>query len=146
MSAKPADSLFWKLDGYLFNALGFLTLFAGIACIGWAALVLLTQVFGWIRVGEWQPVPLFSLLISEAAQADLRVHLLTPQPLNLVPVWGAAAHAEEIAANAAGSLMGIRKILVWVLECPLVAGLLAACAALFMAGGGSFNRANEGRS
>ncbi len=49
MPNKPADSLFWKFDGFILNALGFVGLFAGLACSGWAALVLLMQVLGWLR-------------------------------------------------------------------------------------------------
>lgn len=146
MPAKPADGLFWKLDGALLNALGFVALGAGVACVGWAALLLLMQILGWIKAGEWQPVPLFALFMSDAAQADLRMYLVNPQPLALVPSWGGALGAEEIASQMAGQLMGMRKVLAWVLECPLLGALLLAGLAFFMAAGAAFNSATEGRS
>ena len=143
MPPKPADSLFWKFDGALLNALGFVALAAGVAFIGWAALLLLMQVLGWIKAGEWQPVPLFAVFLSDAAQADLRVYLVNPQPLALVPSWGGAIGAEEIAAQIAGQLMGMRKALAWVLECPLLSALLLAGLAFFMAAGSAFREAKD---
>lgn len=143
MKDKPADSLFWKLDSAVFHTLGTACLFVGVACVGWAALVLLTQALGWLKAGEWQPVPLFSLFLSEVAQTDLQVYLAKPQALNLVPSWGDAAGVEDIAARVARQWLGMRQVLVWLLEWPLVGALLAASLASFMAAGAAFEEGNR---
>lgn len=139
----PAKSLFWKFDGALLNTLGFMALAAGVACVGWAALLLLMQILGWFKAGDWQPVPLFALFMSDAAQADFRVYLVNPQPLSLVPSWGGAIRAEEIATRIAGQLMGMRKVLAWVLECPLLVALLLAGLAFFLTAGAAFGEAKD---
>jgi len=46
------------LDGTFFTLLSRAFLFAGIYCFLWAALIVLGQVVGWLKVGEWQQVVL----------------------------------------------------------------------------------------
>jgi hypothetical protein len=125
MPAKPENSAL-----SVFAAVGML---AGFACIGWAALVLLMQILGWISAGEWQPVPLFSLFLSDGAQSNLWVYLAKPQPLNLVPSWGDARGLDDIATALAGQWFGLRKIMVWLLDCSFVGALLTAAMASFLA-------------
>jgi hypothetical protein len=86
---------------------------------------------GWIKSGEWQPVPFFALFLNEQSQSMLRVYDRL-QPLALVPSWGSTDYLEQQASAVARSALGLRKIVTWVLELPLIVPLIISGFALFL--------------
>jgi len=86
----------------------------------WAALLLLMQVLGWIRFGEWQSLPLYALFVTEGAQSSIRLFGSGVQPLSIVPAWGFSESGLDLAWRLSGQLVGAAKILTWVLETSLV--------------------------
>jgi hypothetical protein len=122
METKPPSSE--KFDYVLMQSLGLATLLLGIALLGWAVLTLLMQGAGWIRFGNWQPVPLSSLFITPEGQDIMRFFEGRLQPLNLVPALGSQPYEAKAAEHLAGSLLGLRQVFAWLLDTPLTAWLL----------------------
>jgi hypothetical protein len=123
-----------KFDHYLMRALSVGAALAAGYCIMWAAAILLFQVLGWLRFGEWQPVPTFALLVSDVGQAEIRAFAAPVQGLNLVPAWGTAAwNGDGVAAELGGELLGMRKVFAWLLDGPLVVWLIASALLLLFA-------------
>ena len=118
-------TVFWKFDSALLNVISWACLSAGIYCFGWAALIVLGQGLGWLKFGEWQPVPFYALFLSEEGQAMISAYSRA-QPLSLVPSWGSTGSLEQQAAALAGSAVGLRKIVTWLLDLPLVVPLVVA--------------------
>lgn len=114
-----------KFDNLLMRsiAVGFFLLF--VVCLVWAALLLALQLLGWLRFDEWQGLPLSALFISEAGQAGSMLYVSAVQPLGLIPAWGSANSGPELAALTAGKLLGLSRLLAWVLEVPLTLSLVA---------------------
>lgn len=109
-----------------------------IYCFAWAGLIMSWQGGGWFRTGEWQPVPAYALFVNTDAQSNLQVFGdKKGQPLQLVPAWGGpdSSDAEAIAESLAGKMLGMRKILLWLIELSLV-GWLVVVALLFWGGAG----------
>lgn len=92
-----------------------------LGCLLWAGLLVLMQVFGWLRFGEWQSLPLHAIFMTENAQAGLRVFGTGVQPLGIVPAWGLAETGPDLAWQMSGKRMvGVAKVLTWLLDTSLV--------------------------
>lgn len=133
-----------KFDHYLMRVLSVGGALAAGYCFLWAAAILLFQVLGWVRFGEWQPVPAFALFVAEVGQSEIKAFSGPVQALNLVPAWGTAAwNGEGVAAGLAGNLLGMQKVFAWLLDGPLVLWLVASALLLFVA---SIAAAEEART
>ena len=136
---KAKGDFFWRLDTALFNGIAATCLLASLYCFAWAALIAFVQILGWLKAGEWQAVPIYALFMSDDGQAMIRAYTGPLHPLLLVPSWGSTESLEQQAASIAGSAMGLRKIVTWLLDLPLIVALFVA-AILLMYG---FMRASE---
>lgn len=131
-----------KFDHYLMRVLSIGLAFAAGYCFFWAAAILLFQVLGWLRFGEWQPVPAFALFVAEVGQSEIKAFSGPVQALNLVPAWGTEAwNGQGVAAGLAGKLLGVQKVVAWLLDWPLVVWLIASGLVLLLFGIGAAEEA-----
>lgn len=108
-----------KFDSWLMNWLSMGVLLFGVFLLLWASSVFFFQCIGWIKAGEWQPVAFGTLFLSDSGQASLQTIKVSVNPLELVPSWGTSFELEQVATIAANKLLGMRKIMAWLLETPL---------------------------
>lgn len=111
---------------------------AGIALLLYVALLLCAQAWVWLRFGVWQPLPMFSLFLSDADQksaiASMAIDPNANLPLALVPSIGDYAGAESLARRFTGKAEGAYKIALYLVQQSLGEWSLAlAFAAFFFA-------------
>lgn len=124
-----------KFDFYLMRALATAATLLGVYCLGWAVVLLLMQAGGWLKFGDWQPVPLYTLLLSESAQSELRYFGSGFQPLNAVPAWGWGTDLDALVLRVAGQMAGVQRIVYWLLHAGLTVWLVVTAFALFYGAG-----------
>lgn len=123
-----------KADRILMSILEGAAFLLSIALILWAGLLIVGQCGGWLKSGEWQPVPAYAILLTEDAKIfTLQAYEAGVQPLGLVPSWGDSESLEQIAVSMARNALGAQKVFKWLLELPLALWLVIASgmAALF---------------
>lgn len=116
-----------RFDKLLMGSIAGISMSVSFFLIAWACVLVASQCLGWLKAGDWQPVPAYAIFLSEQAQDyTLKVYDSGLQPLNLTPAWGDAKDLDQIAESSARNALGARKILRWVLELPLAVWLVAA--------------------
>lgn len=99
----------------------------------WGAAILLFQCSTWLRVGLWQPVPAYALLMTERARDfDLRMTERQASPLDLAPSLGSYASFDAAQTAIAGKMVGLRRIVAWLLDIGLVGWLWGLALLSFM--------------
>lgn len=96
-----------------------------LGCLLWAGLLVLMQVFGWLRFGEWQHVALYSLFLTSDSQSFIRQFEGDAQPLNAVPALGFGESLDALAWKLAGRMVGVAKVMTWLLDTALILWVLA---------------------
>lgn len=102
----------------------FLLAFVFFLC--WAGLVIALQLFGWLTFAEWQPVPFGAFFLSPDGHKWIAFFQGKTQPLNLIPALGAARDIEQVAIGLAGNLIGLGKVLAFLLNTHVSLWLFAA--------------------
>jgi hypothetical protein len=85
------------------------------------------QALTWLKGGVWQPVPVFAVFLSPEAQAfQLRMTERGFSPLDAVPSWASFDSLDAVASGMSGKLLGLAKVVRWLLDTPLSVGLVVA--------------------
>ncbi len=86
----------------------------------WALALLAVQCITWLKTGIWQEVPAVAVFLSpEAQRFNLRMTEVGFSPLDLVPSWASYSSAEAVIAALSGRMVGVSKIIGWLLEASL---------------------------
>jgi hypothetical protein len=101
---------------------------AGVAFLLWGAALLFVQCLYWLKVGAWQPVPAFAVFLSAEAQTfNLRVTSgAVATPLDLAPSVANFDSLDGVTVAMTGSLVGLGKIVGWLLNTPFSIWLFVA--------------------
>lgn len=113
--------------GYRFieSLIGGVFLIVSIYFFIWAGLIVVMQGVGWLVNAQWQPVPIGALFLSIDGHQWMTHFSGKSQPLNIVPAWGHVENIEQISVAFAGSLAGVQKITLFVLDSALAGWLIA---------------------
>lgn len=107
-TTKPAARLDQMIAQAAFLVSAFLFL--------WAFAIFVMQCLGWLQSGQWQPVPVGLLFVSEDGHRWVSYFEIRAQPLKIVPAFGALREVGDVAANMAGRMVGLQKVLGWLLD------------------------------
>lgn len=125
--SNAARAMFERLDALVRGAVLAAGGFAAVALFLWGGALLLSQCITWLRDGLWQAVPGYAVLLTdEAREFQLRITQGKRfSPLDLVPALGSYPDLDAAVAAAAGKLVGLGRIVAWLLAAPLTLWLWA---------------------
>jgi hypothetical protein len=84
----------------------------------WALAILAVQCITWLKFGIWQPVPAYALFLSpEAKVSSLRLTESGISALDLVPPLASYNSPNSVVADLCGRMVGMSKIVGWLLDC-----------------------------
>lgn len=100
----------------------------------WALALLAVQCITWLKTGIWQAVPAFAVFLSPEAQLiNLRMTEGGLSPLDLVPSLASYTSADGVVAAVSGRMVGVSKIVGWLLEVSLAGWLIGLSLAAYWA-------------
>lgn len=134
MSTQEAVSE--KLDRWLLETLALVAVLAAALLLLWALALVFIQCLGWLKSGEWQPLPFYAVFLSQEAQElALKTYEARIQALAFVPTLGNFEGLEQVSTALSSDMVGLRKVVSWVLDLPLVLWLVAGALSLLAAQG-----------
>ena len=113
------------------QSLALVAVLAAAALLFWAAILFLAQCLGWLKAGQWQPLPLYAVFLSQESQDfTLRMYETGIQPLSLVRALGSSESLAQVTWGIAGDMLGLQKVVAWLLELPFAAWLVGGAFSL----------------
>lgn len=118
-----------RIKGQMLGGIAWLLLVLMLAMVIWAGAIVFVQCTTWLKTGTWQQVPAVAVFMSPEAQTlNLRVTAGRISPLDLAPSWASFGNMEVVTERIAGRMVGLARIVDWLLNLGLVVWLLAASA------------------
>jgi hypothetical protein len=116
-----------SFDRWLMQTLALVAVLVAAALFFWALILVFAQCLGWLKSGQWQTLPLYAVFLSQESQdIALRMYETGIQPLDLVPALGSSDSLTQVAGSFAGDMIGLRKVVEWLLDLPFTAWLVGA--------------------